>query len=427
MVIAHVGSSALVRLTGRLDGERSRHLADTLDELLRDGLRSVVLDMSQVSYVSTAGTHVLGQRYRDFSTLRGELRVSAPSPEVLTALTTAGLLDHLLLLPGDDRVAGGPGRPSAAFTRASGEFTGDSWQVPSDAPHAGHYEVSRRNTGGALECRMYGRPDAFAQGYVAAECRPVAFPVHAFGLGIGAIGRDFDECRGRFGELLGVAGAVAYLPTDGALVPDYQLGGPDEPPLALVGTGLVCDGNFSNLIRFRAQPGAGAVPLSEVAAMALSTSESPVAGLVIAAEATELVLASLRRSPASLGEPLEFDAGAVREWLAFTAERTQSPRTALIAGVVAREAPPALGEFLRPLGGPEGLLGHFHAMGFAYRPVPQRTVSLRALVDKLLETQPLRAVGHVVADDRGADSAGQTTLLRGLCWTAPITAVGPAA
>ena len=48
MVTAHVGSSALVRLTGRLDGEWSRHLSDALDELLRDGLRSVVLDMSQV-------------------------------------------------------------------------------------------------------------------------------------------------------------------------------------------------------------------------------------------------------------------------------------------------------------------------------------------------------------------------------------------
>jgi anti-sigma B factor antagonist len=94
MVTAHVGSGALVRLTGRLDGEWSRHLADSLDELLRDGLRSVVLDMAQVDYISSAGTHVLGQRYRDFSSLRGELRISSPSPAVFQALTTAGLLDE---------------------------------------------------------------------------------------------------------------------------------------------------------------------------------------------------------------------------------------------------------------------------------------------------------------------------------------------
>ncbi len=125
MVTAYVGSSALVRLTGRLDGEWSRHLADTLDELLRDGLRSVVLDMSQVDYISTPGVQVLGQRYRDFSLLRGELRVASPSPAVLQALTDAGLLDQLLLLPGDERVAGGAGRPSALIARPASEFTGD--------------------------------------------------------------------------------------------------------------------------------------------------------------------------------------------------------------------------------------------------------------------------------------------------------------
>jgi hypothetical protein len=59
--------------------------------------------------------------------------------------------------------------------------------------------------------------------------------------------------------------------------------------------------------------------------------------------------------------------------------------------------------------------------------MPQRTVSLRALVDKLLETQPLRTVGHVVFDDRGADGAGESTLVRGLCWTGPIASVTAAA
>ena len=59
--------------------------------------------------------------------------------------------------------------------------------------------------------------------------------------------------------------------------------------------------------------------------------------------------------------------------------------------------------------------------------MPQRTVSLRALVDKLLETQPLRTVGQVVFDDRGPGGAGENTLLRGLCWTGAIASVTAAA
>ena len=427
MVIAHVGSGALVRLTGRLDGEWSRHLSDALDELLRDGLRSVVLEMSQVDYVSSPGLNVLGQRYRDFSALRGELRISAPAPAVLQALTDAGLLEHLLLVPGDTRVAGGPGRPSAAFVGPSGEFTGEAWQVPAMVGPAGDYETSRRHESGAFDCVVVGGPNGFVRGFDAATCRTIHFPASVFGLGLGAIGESFDDVRPRFGELLAVGGTVAYLPTDGGFTPDWVATRGETAPSAVLGAGLVCDGSFSNLIRFRPQPGSASVPLSEVAEVALVTSGADAAGLVIAAEAAEVLTAIVRRSPAALDAPFGFDADEMREWLGFSPERATGRRTALIAGIVARAPAEPLGGFLRRLGPHGNLTGHFHVMLFEYRPLPQRTVSLRALVDKLLETQPLRTVGHVVFDDRGADGAGDNTLVRGLCWTGPIASVTAAA
>ena len=426
MVTAYVGSSALVRLTGRLDGEWSRHLADTLDELLRDGLRSVVLDMSQVDYISTPGVQVLSQRYRDFSLLRGELRVASPSPAVLQALTTAGLLDQLLLLPGDERVAGGAGRPSALMARPASEFTGDSWHVPSATGPAGQYEISRRHLAGELACRVVGRPDGLAAGQREEDCRTISFTSSTFGLGIGAIGETFDETSPRFGELIGVAGTVAYLPTDGALVPDYLSATAHSAPAAVMGSGLVFDGTFTNLIRFRTQPGTASVPLAELAGVALATSTEEVAGLVVAAEATELVTTALRRSPAAVDAPAALDAAAMREWLAFSPERTQARRAVVVAGVVARQAPAALAGFLRPLTPSHDLVGHFHAMVFPYRPVPQRAVALRAIVEKLVESQSLRSVGHLVFDDRGPESAGENALLRGLCWTARVTTVSAA-
>lgn len=426
MVTAYVGSSALVRLTGRLDGEWSRHLADTLDELLRDGLRSVVLDMSQVDYISTPGVQVLGQRYRDFSLLRGELRVTSPSPAVLQALTDAGLLDQLLLLPGDERVAGGAGRPSALMARPASEFTGDAWHVPSATGPAGQYEISRRHLAGELACRVVGRPAGLTAGLREEDCRTISFTSSTFGLGIGAIGQTFDDTSLRFGELVGVAGTVAYLPTDGALVPDYLSITAHSAPTAVLGSGLVLDGTFTNLIRFRTQPGAASVPLAELAGVALANSTEAVAGLVVAAEATELVTTALRRSPAVVDAPAALDAAAMREWLAFSPERTLARRAVVIAGVVARQPPAALAGFLRPLSVSNDLLGHFHAMVFPYRPVPQRAVALRLIIEKLVESQLIRSVGHLVFDDRGPESAGENALLRGLCWTARVTSVSVA-
>ena len=423
MVTAHVGSSVLVRLTGRLDGEWSRHLADTLDELLRDGMRSVILDMSQVDYISTPAVQVLGQRYRDFSLIRGELRVAAPAAAVLQALTDAALLDQLLLLPGDERVAGGAGRPSALLARPASEFTGDAWHVPAATGPAGQYEISRRHLAGELACRVVGQPAGLTAGLREEDCRTISFTSSTFGLGIGAIGETFDETSPRFGELIGVAGTVAYLPTDGALVPDYLSATTHSAPSAVLGSGLVLDGTFTNLIRFRTQPGAASVPLAELAGVALATSTEQMAGLVVAAEATELVTTALRHSPAVIDAPATLDAAAMREWLAFSPERTLAQRAVVIAGVVARQPPPGLADFLRPLNPSRDLVGHFHAMVFPYRPVPQRAVALRAIMEKLVESQLLRSVGHLVFDDRDADSVGENALLRGLCWTARVTSV----
>ena len=73
-------AGARVGLSGRLDGEAAAQLADNLERLLRDGRRSVLLDMSGVTYLSSPGTLALQQAQQEWATLRGELRVVAPSP-----------------------------------------------------------------------------------------------------------------------------------------------------------------------------------------------------------------------------------------------------------------------------------------------------------------------------------------------------------
>jgi anti-anti-sigma regulatory factor len=57
-------------------------VADTLDRLLRDGRRSVVLDMSGVTYLSSPGTLVLQHAHQEYASAKGELHVASPPPEV---------------------------------------------------------------------------------------------------------------------------------------------------------------------------------------------------------------------------------------------------------------------------------------------------------------------------------------------------------
>jgi anti-anti-sigma factor len=412
------GAGALVRLAGRLDGEGALQMADALDRLLREGRRSVVLDMSGVSYLSSPGTLALQQAHQDYAAARGELHVASPSPEAVSALALADLLPRLLTEPAAvaGAPAGAPGQPS--------ERTRDDWRVPSAMATRGTYEVSTRDPKAELSCRVHGRPDSSVRSWIdSSDYQGFEFPEPAFGLGIGALAATREEAAPRLGEIVGAAGAVAHLPTMGSQVPDFDVGLGGRAPKVQLVSGLVCGGSFALLKRFSSPSETEPIPLSELGRVALEGVSSETAGVVMVAETTGLVGAWLRRSPGIVLFSMYLDVQGIRDWLGTTPQPVHPGTTVLVAGVVSRRPDPALAPHLRPVAPGSDVLAHFHAVVFSYRPVPQRTVVLRALVTRLFAQQRVRGVLHLFGDDRGAAGAGESGFRRGLCWTGPITRV----
>jgi anti-anti-sigma factor len=412
------GPTAVVRLAGRLDGEGALQVADTLDRLLRDGRRSVVLDMSAVTYLSSPGTLALQQAHQDYASARGELHVTAPSREAADALAAADLLPRLLLEP-----AGATGRLSGPVDLPL-DATRDNWRIPTALATRGTYEVSTRDPTAELTCRVHGGLDTSVRTWVdSSDYRSFEFPETAFGLGIGALAPEREQAAVRLGEIVAAAGAVAHLPTAGTQVPDFDVGLGGRAPQVQLVSGLACEGNFSLLKRFSTPAEGESIPLSELAQVALEGSSGETVGVVMVAETTGLVGAWLRRSPGVVLFSMYLDVQGIREWLGTTPQAAHPGTTTLVVGVVSRRPDPLLAQHLRPVAPGTDVLGHFHAVAFSYRPVPQRTVVLRALVTRLFAQQRVRGVLHLFGDDRGAAGAGESGFRRGLCWTGPITRV----
>jgi anti-anti-sigma factor len=402
------GGSARLRLEGRLDREGAERLSDTIEDLLQEGVRSLNIDFSGVSYVSTAATRVLTRWRDELAVLRGDVHLVALPPGAREVLAAAGW---------DGSQGIGEGSLLTNLRRSS-------WHSRLDFTRCGQYEVSSSPAAGTLECRLHGDPDRLARTpYGPDDCRTVSLPEASFGVGVGAIGKSYEESHQRFGELVGVAGCVAYYPSDGARLPDYLVGDRGLEPKVVLASGLTCTGGFARLMRFTTKPESEEVPLSELAAAGLDAVGGRMAGLVIAGEAAGLVGARLRQSPADAGEPLRFEVPAVRDWLSFAPERIHAMTTTLIAGVVARAPRGPIAAHLRPLDATGGLHGHFHAAVFSYHPLPQRTVELPTLVRGLFDNHQLRDVLHLLWDERGEAGVGETALLRGVGWAAPISSV----
>ena len=403
------GGSVHLRLGGRLDREWAGHLSVTLEELLRDGVRSLRIDFSTVTYISSAAAEVLARWQQEVASLRGEVALGELSPAVREMLAITGWK---------------PGAEPATGSGRVVDLHQSSWHLPAVSAGAGDYQTSAVTPDGRLTCTLHGSPSRLTQhAFGADDCDVVAFPPNSFGLGLGAIGRAYAECHEQIGELLAVAGGIATFPGDGARLPDYLLAEGTSPPQVVLASGLSCRGSFAKLVRFSTQSEADVVPLSELVSVCLDAVDGRLAGVVIAGETAGLTGARIRRSPA-VGGPLRFDVPQVRDWLSFAPERTYTVTTSLIAGVVGRGAGGPIAGHLRPLSLVGRLSGHLHAAVFSYRALPQRTVELASLVHGLFRSHQLQDVIHLLWDDRGEAGVAESALVRGVAWVGPITDVG---
>ena len=404
------GEATVLRLGGRLDREWAQHLAMTFQGLLRQGVRSLVVDLSAVTYVSSAALEVLARGQQELAGLRGEVRLSAIPPAIRETFTIGGWGGTL---DTGERVG-----PSGADLRQS------SWHLPALSVKSGEYQTSVADPEGRFRCRTHGHPERLVRGPLGPEDGDVVpLTLGTLAVGLGAIGDSWDDTREHMGELVAAAGCTACFPADGARLPDYLVGEGEVPPRVRIAAGLSCEGRFSRLVRFSPRGEAESVPISELLGVCLDAVGAQAAGIVIAGETAGLTGARIRRSPGVGDSPLRFDVPAVRDWLSFSPERTHARATTLIAGVIARAPQGPLAAHLRPLAPVGRLVGHLHAAVFSYRPLPQRTVALDAFVKGLFRTHELHDVLHLLWDDRGEAGAGESALLRGVGWAAPITEI----
>ena len=400
------GELLVVRLEGRLDAYWADHLSRSLDDAVAGGGHRIAVAMSRVTYMSSVGLRVLVKFYKQLASIGGSLHVTEPADPVRSVLRMAGL--EMLLAET---------APSAPASTARQERR----SIESDDALYEVYDLGATRT---ATCRAIGSPHAL-EGceYAEADCRTVPLPPTTFAIWIGAFG-GFADCRSRFGELVAAAGAAAYFPTDGTNVPDYLLSTGAFVPEASFLYALVCDGPFGRLVRFEEKRRGEPVPLSSIAAQALALAGRPHAGVVMLAETAALVGATLRRSPTG-GFEEKSDASmfaypAVRDWLSFSTDPSQRRHLALVAGIVSAEEHPLLDPFLRPLGAAPRPAGHFHAAIFPNRPLAKGPIDLSRAVASLFENETLEGVLHLLTDDRAGIGAGETELVRGAMWIAPI-------
>jgi anti-anti-sigma factor len=401
IVTQQLGDTLEVKVKGRLDNYWTEHLRGNLEEVIRGGAHGIRLNLSEISFLSSAGVGLLVKFHTQLKGIGGSFIVTSPSERVKQVLDLCRLSTILL-------AQATPAGPPVHKT-----------EVRRFSSPAGSFEVMECAPGKPLTCERIGDP-GLLKGcrFGPADCQIVTYPAATFGFGLGAFGHGFEDAQTRFGEFLAVGGSAAYLPTDGTNVPDFMVSSGKLVPEMNVLYGLRCEGGFTHLMRFETSTVEGPISLAELARTALEISGAPAIGMVMVVESAGLVGAALRRSPAlNAGvHDAPFKYPEVRSWLSFSTERLYSRSLALVSGVAANSECAPLAPLLRPLGAEAWPLGHFHGAAFSYRPLQKGTIDLKTTVTTLFETETLQGVLHLLTDHRVAAGPQQSEFVRGACW-----------
>ena len=384
-------------IEGRLDGYWAEHLDAGLADVIRDGNHRLRLDLTGVTFISSAGIGVLVKFYKRLDAIKGTMVIVRASPAVLTVLDMTRLTALLV----DQSPPSDPATLTVGTTMVRNGMVCELF----DLQRAARLRLSA----------IGGEHAIGSQADRAGLSQVLRCPPSTTAIGVGSFGAEPGSAD-RSGEFLAVEGAAVCLPADGTEVADYLVASGTEAPELHVSRGLVCTGAFARHLRFEPTEPGSIVTLSTLAALCLELTEADAAAIVAMVETVGLVGAALRKSPLLTEEDDFFAFPALRTRLTFTAERAFGGSIALIAGVVQRAAGARHVSQLRPLDHDGALLGHFHAAAFPFRPFKKGRLVLGETVRTLFDEQAVQGVLHLLNDDRPLTGVGQSEFTRGACW-----------
>ncbi len=390
------GEYLLVKAKGRLDVSWADYFTETLVAQIREGRHKLVIDASEMIFLSSAGIRALLQVFKNLNTVGGKFLIVKPTAFVKETLSTSGFQAWLGEELPAEMAGSRPGSQSAGS-----EYTGiEHFTLPGKAG------VRIAEPAAWRPWRPVDR----------SGIKELAFSHERCGLGIGSATVDFDDARDKFGEFLAVAGNVVYQPPEEQGPPDYLIAEKEFIPRMLCLQAITWECGMGSLMRFSPTGTRPFYPVSVLLEEILRQSGGKAAGFVMLGEIEGFVGSALIRSPGLIGEEREIGFPEIRDWLSFSGERSYSFQQALLAGVVSQ----AGSTLVPPVPSVPGLAAHIHAAVFPHQPLPNGRIELEPSVRKFFNGPAPQAVMHLAVDSRPVVGLGESALIRGACWYGPV-------
>jgi anti-anti-sigma factor len=393
------GSEQRIFLKGRLDANGAGHLDDYLNSLVREGSYRLLLNMAGIQYLSSAGIRILVSQYKNMKKIGGLFILEELSGAVSEVLNMVGMLR--MLTEGASETSHKEGTESSFSDIRQYRF--------------GNEKLSDEQ----MTIHFSGNPDlVMTSRYTASDNQKIKFKAGEYGIGIGAIGDGFEDCKSRYGEFMAIGETLVYKPSDGSNIPDYAVKtGRFEPEINALYS-VQASGTFSNRISFEPVDLIQSISMDELAdGFAQITKLEKFVFLVIA-ESAGLIGVSLNAPP--VGGRKLFEYPTIREDINFTTEPAYSRMLTVSLGFYAVTPEEHFKTFLRPLKPSSSAFIHTHTAVFPFQALPKNETSAYKLVLHLFESSIVQDVLHLIHDSREIVGLGSSAFKQGVAWIGKI-------
>ena len=393
-ILREENGSTRIALKGRLDSMTAPGVQQQIDELIAGGRRLLVADFSEVSFVSSAGLRVLIIAQKQLKKAGGEVILYGISDAIINVFTMSGFDTLFRICSSTAEIATHLDTHQSAAAAREHEAGGLRFRVVRAAVKPG-------------SCFAIGNQEKLAPSrYEYNDCTPVKQADIQFGAGLAAVGEEYEEYKGLFGEALVLRGSLFFYPAVKRPAVDYILCGTPDPAMKYrFFHGFGFNGQFAATASFEGAE--GFVTLDALAASLFTLSAASAIGIVLLAESKGLLGMNLKQVPLFENRPkngLEiFDAANFPEWVNFPIEPTDTNAVIAAAGIAVRSREGLAAKYEKLLGNQS--LHHLHGAVFSRVPLSKNPAQFDAELQRVISDLEAAKVQHVL---------GQSKFSRGL-------------
>ncbi len=393
-ILREENGSTRIALQGRLDSITGPRVQQQIEELIAGGRRLLVADLSEVNFVSSAGLRVLLIAQKQLKKAGGEIILYGVSADIMNIFTMSGFDGLFRMCSSAGEIAALlDTHPSAAATRQH-EAGGIRFSIVQGAVKPGN-------------CFAIGNQEKLAGSrYEYNDSIPVKQTDIQFGAGLAAVGEEYEEYKGLFGEAMVIRSSLFFYPAVKRPAVDYILcGTPDSAMKYRFFHGFGFTGQFAAAAAFEGAD--GFVTLDALAESLFTLTAASAIGIVLLAESKGLLGMNLKQVPLFENRPkngLEiFDAANFPEWVNFPIEPTDTNTVIASAGIAMRSREGLAAKYEKLLSSQS--LHHLHGAVFPRVPLSKNPAQFDAELQRVFTDMEAAKVQHVL---------GQSKFSRGL-------------